>query len=1194
MTKKSHKLRASLIIAAAVMVICVAVVFSLFRVAIIYVADYREDVERELSLAIGMPVSIGRLDADIYWLTPRLKFFDVNVLDANNDRLFVYLEELSVSLDWTKTLQQFSPAPGIVSVSGMDLSIERNSRGQIFIQGYEMTSGDDSSGVSSELKHVLESTSLYVQNARLHWLDAFNQTTKIDFTNLNLALENQMPNHRLAIEADLPAAYGDKFQLVIDIKGDIYKPQLWQGKIYTHFSQLKLESLDDYTTSFGMAGRGRVDASLWLDWDASDIRQVDAAFVGRQLVLRDRIDKAKSWALDHLSAHGRWQQTENGWSLDLRNLDISRNQRRWEKPAAVSVVLDEAISLELTADFLRLESMTYITGLVSDFLPTQVQDWAQTIESYALQGDIHHLQLKLPLQQPEKLETEFKFVDVGYQSKKFPSATGLDGNFIYKGATASLSLNSADVSLDFNGLFRNRIELDKLYGGISLFRNDTGWVVFSNQLTANSPHLATATRIDIKIPDKAPMFMNLVSRFEQGDIRYKSLYFPTAIMGENTVSWLDRALVDGDVPSGGFLLYGNMDRFPFLDNDGVFEVLFDVANTTLKYQPNWPALEDMQARIRFHKNAMHIDRGEGNIFGARFNNTRVDIRELSQPHLSVSGEVASPLSELLKFVDQSPLRDTIGSYITSLGAKGQSELDINIEIPIAKHDPAQVRGLLAFKNNEVLLPRADYRFKNLTGSLAFTESSISSDQMQAMLDDHLFRLSVDTVSRQQHKSTQILAKGHAPVTSMLAPLPGLRKYFSGAADWQVRVDIPSAKQIAQAVDIYVKSDLNGVQSRLPEPLAKNNRAPIPYQLYLGLRANDNLLVSSELQGQHSIEASRSDQHWTVTVNSEPLKGRAIFAQDFSQDFSAQVNLDYVDLSAWATATDQAQNSKQQVVVQPGQLPPISAQAHKLKWRDLLFSDVNLETHRTEMGMVIDHIEMHGPAVSIMGKGSWLTSWLHSHTTTLTFNLQSDNLGQALSTMGITQGIKQGQGQARASWQWHAEPYRFDWKLLNGSVSLDFEDGRLKDIEPGAGRLLGLLNFETLLSLDFGSQVSEGFAFDRAKGILNFKDGSAYTKDLSIEGKVADIQLNGRIGLSAEDYDQIISVQPGVGSTLSVLGAVAGGPTMAAAVMFVQKLLGINKIAEYKYSVKGPWSKPEVKLLSAPEPESDSNVIDDDF
>ena len=79
-------------------------------------------------------------------------------------------------------------------------------------------------------------------------------------------------------------------------------------------------------------------------------------------------------------------------------------------------------------------------------------------------------------------------------------------------------------------------------------------------------------------------------------------------------------------------------------------------------------------------------------------------------------------------------------------------------------------------------------------------------------------------------------------------------------------------------------------------------------------------------------------------------------------------------------------------------------------------------------------------------------------------------------------------------------------------------------------------------------------------------------------------MEGRIGLSAEDYDQVVTVIPGVGSTLTVLGAVAGGPTLAATVLFVQKLLGINRMAEYKYSIRGSWEKPEVKLLSAPEEE----------
>jgi len=161
--------------------------------------------------------------------------------------------------------------------------------------------------------------------------------------------------------------------------------------------------------------------------------------------------------------------------------------------------------------------------------------------------------------------------------------------------------------------------------------------------------------------------------------------------------------------------------------------------------------------------------------------------------------------------------------------------------------------------------------------------------------------------------------------------------------------------------------------------------------------------------------------------------------------------------------------------------------------------------------------------------------------------------------------------------------------------LHLKDGKLVDIKPGAARILGIFNFETLFSLDFGKQVSGGFAFDEMKGVFSFSNGNAYTDDFKIEGKVAEINMAGRIGLTAEDYEQTITVTPGVGSTLSVIGTLAAGAPVGAAILLFQKVFGLDNIAEYKYSVTGSWNDPKVKLLSAPEQEKKyEEVREDDF
>ena len=118
---------------------------------------------------------------------------------------------------------------------------------------------------------------------------------------------------------------------------------------------------------------------------------------------------------------------------------------------------------------------------------------------------------------------------------------------------------------------------------------------------------------------------------------------------------------------------------------------------------------------------------------------------------------------------------------------------------------------------------------------------------------------------------------------------------------------------------------------------------------------------------------------------------------------------------------------------------------------------------------------------------------------------------------------------------------------------------------------------------------KGLGFDSIKGDFRFASGNATTENLKIRGPAADIDISGRTGLRARDYDQRVLVMPHVGNSLPVVGAVVAGPVGAAAGFAVQGLLGkgLNKAASARYRITGSWDKPVFTLIekhaAAPSP-----------
>jgi uncharacterized protein YhdP len=62
------------------------------------------------------------------------------------------------------------------------------------------------------------------------------------------------------------------------------------------------------------------------------------------------------------------------------------------------------------------------------------------------------------------------------------------------------------------------------------------------------------------------------------------------------------------------------------------------------------------------------------------------------------------------------------------------------------------------------------------------------------------------------------------------------------------------------------------------------------------------------------------------------------------------------------------------------------------------------------------------------------------------------------------------------------------------------------------------------------------------------------------------------------YDQVMTVRPGLGNTLPIIGALAGGPGGAAAGLALQGLLQkqLGEASQVQYTIRGSWDEPVIE------------------
>jgi len=269
-------------------------------------------------------------------------------------------------------------------------------------------------------------------------------------------------------------------------------------------------------------------------------------------------------------------------------------------------------------------------------------------------------------------------------------------------------------------------------------------------------------------------------------------------------------------------------------------------------------------------------------------------------------------------------------------------------------------------------------------------------------------------------------------------------------------------------------------------------------------------------------------------------------------------------------------------IEPASLPPFHLWIGDLRLGAARLGEARLETWPTAQGMHIDQLRALSRSVQLNAGGDW-NGTAQASQSHMRIDFAAQNLGSMLTAFGYEGLFSGGKTHAVLDASWPGAPTSFALANMTGTLGVDVSHGRIPDVAPGVGRLFGLVSVAELprrLTLDFGDVFGKGLAFDSIKGDFRFADGNASTDNLKMRGPAADIDIHGRTGIRARDYDQQVYVVPHVGNSLPVVGAVVGGPVGAAAGFAVQGLLGkgLNKAASARYHVTGSWEKPVFTLV----------------
>jgi len=281
--------------------------------------------------------------------------------------------------------------------------------------------------------------------------------------------------------------------------------------------------------------------------------------------------------------------------------------------------------------------------------------------------------------------------------------------------------------------------------------------------------------------------------------------------------------------------------------------------------------------------------------------------------------------------------------------------------------------------------------------------------------------------------------------------------------------------------------------------------------------------------------------------------------------------------------DGVQNSKPEAPDAIRELPGLDIEIDQFSYGKRHLGAIKLLAENDRGFWNINKLQLRNGDTDINGKGVWVHQD-GKDITQMELELESANIGTFLGQLDFGGQLKRGEVKLTSNLWWRGPPLKLDFSSLSGQMSLQAEDGRFEKIDPGVGKLLGLLSLQAIprrLSFDFRDIFDDGFAFDDIESSFAIKNGIMHTEDdLELFGPAGQVTMRGEVNLVDETQDLRVSIYPELGS-IAALGVMLTNPALGvaafAATLLSSKVLQnpLNRMFSQDYQLTGSWSEPVI-------------------
>lgn len=1179
----------------ALVLIPLAVVVGVGRELAPMVSAQKPAIERVLSEKTGIAIRLGSVEASWHGLTPSLTATVIELADPSAPATtLLSIPRLTTEPDWWASLRDLSPRLR-TEVDGLALTLAPNPAGGIRVLELSGLGASQPERAKDSLRWLVAQPSLALANSALAWQSSDQVTQSIQ--DLTISQYSRGKDYRAQVQFRL-AGKPDVQRGVIRVDGD---PIAWQSAPWQLY--LNIQNLHDWQPWMALLPSGwQLDlqagqGELWLSGMGAQPQQATMAV--QAVSLRARWPNANPYVLTDLHgvfmaqgvlARGRLAFSDMRGQLDGLAIPMQRGHVSWQ-PEALNVAL---AGLSITD--------AYALAKREALIPSAFAATLQQLNPTGFMPRVHIQAIRRDEQWAlRSANAEFKALS--WQAHKaLPGVSNMAGWLQASDTQGLLYLDTRRAAINAPEIFREAIAADSLRGGVRWYRQPEQWHIDTDVLALDNADAKARVQLALQLPikDLGAGRLELLAGLHDGQVASAWRYLPWRTTGDKTLAWLRRALVAGEVTQGGFAYSGALR--PASVDAGRLDMSLTMANATLDYVPEWPAIRELNGRVDISGRALSITASSARVMDAQVSRVSAGIPDLHTPVLSVDADLSMDLIDLDRLLAESPLKVKTADVAKQLTLRGPAQANLQLVIPFATHQP-QVKVDATLKQASVGLADSPLQFSEVQGRVAFDERVGLTGTLTGTLWNEPASINLAAQTRAGQWRSQSIEVS-APVTAVsLSRWAGtdITGYIDGRAPVSVVVDIPIAR--AGAIDLRINSSLQGMAIKLPAPVAKPAAQPAEFS-YQGKLGTGSQLARASIDGIASAGLTWRDKQLKRLLVRVGLPGVAWSEQ---AGLSVEAAVDNVQLNDWLTFAAkvpvkvsstkllQAMPSFQRLSLQTKalraggeSLGPVALTITRDKADWLLSAErvqpaslpkwpatrVEARVKPQDMGWLVEPLKLSQAHADFNGKLSWRNGVRAN--SQLSGQVETQSSATLLMQLGFTGGLESRSGQMSVDLAWPGDPASFELAQASGKIDANFKSGRLTGIDSinPLARVFGLVNASNLmrrLRFDFSDVTRKGLSFDELSLSGELNRGVLSPANIDLDGPSLSLRGRGSVNVLTHEVDQRLRVDIPVSSAAAVAGFLAGpviGGALVAADLLLDKQLA--RLTSVRYHLTGPW------------------------